>query len=464
MLLLLRDFGILNSTVDYESGDRSASLRPAILLVDMDSFFASVEVRERPELRGKPVLVGGNGSRGVVASCTYEARRFGIHSAMPMVTALRLCPTAIVLPGNMQRYSLVSQQIHKIFSDVTPLVEPLALDEAFLDVTGSQALLGSPFHIAHEIRRRIHEELALHCAVGVGNSKLIAKLASKEAKPRIEHGQVVPGAGVVVVMPEEIEHFLAQFDVRALFGVGPATARELERLGIERVTELAAMDPELLVRHLGRSHAYGLVNLARGIDDRPVVADQASKSIGHEETFVEDVFEKDVLVERLRRQAVAVADALKSAGRRGRTISVKMKDPSFRIRSRSQSLLSGVDDHVALFEVACALLDLFDLTEGVRLIGISVSGLEDASDPVQLRLDVTSDEDAASQKALDLQQERAQLEDTIADIRERFGRHALGAASSLGGSGLAVPAQRDQPFGPSETTAPHDGTGSSHVP
>ena len=177
--------------------DRTGEVQPAILLVDMDSFFASVEIKDHPELAGKPVLVGGNGRRGVVASGTYAARRFGIHSAMPMSTALRLCPAAIVLGGNMSRYAAVSKELHRIFVDVTPVVEPLALDEAFLDVTGSTTLLGTPFTIAHSIRQRIRDELDLECAVGVGSSKLIAKLASKEAKPKIVDGRVAPGAGVV---------------------------------------------------------------------------------------------------------------------------------------------------------------------------------------------------------------------------------------------------------------------------
>ncbi len=427
--------------------DRSAALRPAILLVDMDSFFASVEVRADPSLRGLPVLVGGSARRGVVASCSYEARRFGIHSAMPMVTALRLCPAAVVLPGDLSTYAQVSRQIHRIFRDVTPLVEPLALDEAFLDVTGAVGLLGTPRQIALDLRATINAELALDCAVGVGPSKTVAKLASKRAKPSIIDGQVVPGPGVVVIMPDEVRAFLDELDVRALFGVGPATATTLERLGIERVAELARFDPELLVRHLGRTQAYGLVALARGEDDRPVVPDQVSKSMGHEETFAEDVADVGVLEQRLRRQAVAVSGALHDAGRRGRTISVKAKDAAFKVRTRSHTLRLAIDDHVAIFEVARALLDDHDVSEGIRLLGLSVSNLEDATEPIQLLLDV-GDDDEPDVRAEQLQQERAALEEAIDEIRARFGRHALGAASSLEREGLRVPSQRDVPFGP----------------
>ena len=453
-----RGSGTLSSTAEHLGEDRSSALAPAVLLVDMDSFFASVEVRDRPELRGRPVLIGGDGRRGVVASCTYEARRFGIHSAMPMATALRLCPSAVVLRGNMARYAAISHELHRIFRDATPLVEPLALDEAFLDVTGSIGLLGSPLTIARSIRARILEELALDCAVGVGQSKLIAKLASREAKPRIVEGQVVMGAGVRAIMPDETRAFLDQLDVRALFGVGPATARELERLGIERVAELARMDPELLVRHLGRAQAHGLVALARGEDDRPVVAEHHAKSLGHEETYPEDVYDRQYLLQRLRRQSVDVAAALRESNRRGRTVTVKVKDSLFRIRTRSHSMVVGIDDHRALFEVAEDLLDQVDLSDGVRLLGVSVSGLDDATGPVQLRLDVGSDDDAAGVRAVDLQLERAALEDAVAEIRARFGRGSLGTAATLGRAASVH-------VRPGDTDAPDDQeTGASHAP
>ena len=446
----------MSSTPDRTGLDRSTELDPAILLVDMDSFFASVEVRDDPSLAARPVLVGGDGQRGVVASCTYEARRFGIHSAMPMATAKRLCPTAVILPGNMAKYAAVSRQIHEIFHDTTPLVEPLGLDEAFLDVTGAKTLLGSPLTMAKAIRQRVADELELDCSVGVGGSKLVAKLACREAKPRIGPKGITNGSGTRVILPEDVVSFLAPLPVSALFGVGPTTAKTLARLGIELVSELAALDPEVLVGHLGGVHAQVLVGLARGDDPRPVVADGISKSIGHEETFSVDVDDLEVLDGRLRRQAVAVAGALRSAGRRGRTVSVKVKSADFTQRTRSHTLVTGLDDHVAIFTVARSLLASVDISLGVRLLGISVSGLEDASVPVQLTLGVddaaAGDQSPAASSAAEVQQSREALEDAISEIRSRFGRHSLGSAAMLRSNGIEVPAQRDVPFGPSDAS------------
>ena len=442
------------SSIPKQSGpDRSGELDPAILLVDMDSFFASVEVRDDPSLAGQPVLVGGDGQRGVVASCTYEARRFGIHSAMPMATAKRLCPQAIILPGNMAKYVAVSRQIHEIFHDTTPIVEPLGLDEAFLDVTGARVLLGTPLEMAKAIRRRIDGELALGSAVGIGPSKLIAKLACREAKPRVGPDGVTEGLGTCVILPEEVGAFLDPLPVSALFGVGPATTKTLARLGIERVRDLAALDPEVLVGHLGGLQARALVGLARGEDLRPVVADGVAKSIGHEETFAVDVNEVEILESRLRRQAVAVSSALRAADRRCRTVVVKVKLADFTLRTRSQTLPTGLDDHVALFTVARSLLDSVDVSMGVRLLGLSATNLEDASVPVQLTLGMDDTDEAglvSASAAVDLQQERAALEDAIVEIRSRFGRSSLGSAAMLRTDGISVPAQRDVPFGPTD--------------
>ena len=433
--------------------DRSAELDPAILLVDMDSFFASVEILDRPELEGKPVLVGGSGRRGVVASCSYEARRFGIHSAMPMVTALRLCPSAVVLPGNMPRYAALSTELRRIFLDVTPLVEPLALDEAFLDVTGAVGLLGSPQTIAAGIRQRIAEELSLNCAVGIASTKLIAKLASRQAKPTIIDGVVKEGTGVAVILDEQVRSFLDPLSVGALFGVGPATKATLYRLGIESVADLSVLDPALLVRHLGESSAHTLVALARGEDPREVIPDQGSKSIGHEETFAADSSDVDFLRSRLRRQAIAVAGALRAEGLKARTLTVKMRDGELRTRTRSDTLDVGLDDPTAIAEVAIALLSALDLSPGVRLLGISASSLEDRDTPVQLRLEIAGETGPAADRAVERQQTNEALEDAVAEVRARFGRHSVGSLTSLGSDGVAVPAQRDVPFGPNAEPA-----------
>ena len=438
-----KGFVTLSSTAESGVSDPSAELDPAILLVDMDSFFASVEVRGDPTLVGLPVLVGGDSRRGVVASCTYEARRFGIHSAMPMATAKRLCPDAIVLSGDIARYAAVSRELHSIFKDVTPLVEPLGLDEAFLDVTGSRALFGTPLEIARRIRSRVREELDLDCSVGVGESKLIAKLSSRDAKPKITGGRVVEGSGVAVVPRSDVLAYLDRLPVAALFGVGPATAAKLNRLGIEWVPELRAIDGDLLAHHLGSTHAASLHELAWGRDPRPVTPDVASKSVGHEETFLEDVPERDVLERRLRRQAVAVAGALRDSRRRARTVTVKVKLADLSSHTRSHTLLAGIDDHRALEQVAVELLGDVEVDTGVRLLGLIASNLQAADEPVQLQLLMDSSEmDAGA-----TQQERAALEDAVAEIRSRFGRSALGTAGMLAKGAIHVPGQRDIPFG-----------------
>lgn len=444
-----KDFVTLNSIADPTSGDPSAELDPAILLVDMDSFFASVEVRDDPSLAGKPVLVGGDSRRGVVASCTYEARRFGIKSAMPMATARRLCPDAVVLSGDIARYAAVSRQLHAIFRDVTPLVEPLGLDEAFLDVTGSRSLFGTPFQIGRQIRARVREELHLDCSVGAGESKLIAKLASRDAKPKIVKGRVVDGSGVAVIARADVLGYLDRLPVAALFGVGPATAAKLARLGIEWVPDLRAIDRELLSHHLGSTHAASLQELAWGRDPRPVTPDVASKSVGHEETYLVDVAEREILERRLRRQAVAVAGALRDSNRRARTITVKMKLADLSSHTRSHTLLAGIDDHRAIEQVAGELLANLEVDSGVRLLGLSASNLVAADEPVQLQLLM----DGEQQDAGATQQDRAHLEDAVAEIRSRFGRAALGTAAMLTKDGVQVPGQRDIPFGSKDPTS-----------
>ena len=246
-----------------------SEVEPSILHVDMDAFYASVEMLRDPTLRGKPVIVGGAGDRGVVASCSYEARAYGISSAMPSARARRLCPHAVFLHGDFEAYAEYSRGIHEVFASFTPLVEGISLDEAFLDVAGARRLFGSAEDIAHAIRRRITDDLGLDCAVGVATTKLVAKLASKVAKPKATMAGKVPGPGVLVVRPGTELDFLHPLQVTALWGVGPATEERLRRLGVRTVGDLAAIPRETLISSLGTANGAHLHDLSWGRDPRP---------------------------------------------------------------------------------------------------------------------------------------------------------------------------------------------------
>jgi DNA polymerase-4 len=277
----------------------------------MDAFFVSVELLDQPELRGRPVVVGGAGDRGVVAAASYEARHFGVHSAMPSTRARRMCPHAVFLNGRYWRYQEVSAAVFAIFRSMTPLVEGISLDEAFLDVSGSRRLLGDGPTIAAEIRRRILDEQGLTCSVGVAPRTLTAKLASEAAKPKASLQGPVFGPGVVVVEPEEELAFLHRLPVGALWGVGPATKARLERLAVRTVGDLAALSEDAVVAALGTSQGRHLHALAWARDERPVVPDTKAKSIGHEETFAKDHHTHATLERELLRLGDAVATRLR---------------------------------------------------------------------------------------------------------------------------------------------------------
>jgi len=408
--------------------------RPSILHVDMDAFYAAVEILEDPSLAGKPVIVGGAGSRGVVAACSYEARVFGVHSAMPSVRARRLCPNAVFLAGRFDRYAEYSRRLHEILLSFTPLVEGIALDEAFLDVGGARRLLGEPEGVALELRRRIADELHLTASVGAGTSKLIAKLASEAAKPRVVGGHVEPGPGVFVVAPGQELAFLHALPVQSLWGVGPTTLRRLQRFGVRTVGDLAALPETTVVHALGDAHGRHLHALAWGRDERPVEPDRAAKSIGHEETYAHDRYEPDVLRREAVRMGESVAARLRELGQAGRTVTVKVRFADFQTITRSRTVAEPVDTGPAVAAVACELLDQIDPTPGVRLLGVSASNLA-PKEARQLSLD----------EAAPLWDEATLAVD---EVRQRFGADAVGPASVVGEGGLRMKRRGDQQWGP----------------
>jgi DNA polymerase-4 len=413
----------------------------AILHVDMDAFYASVELRRRPELRGQPVIVGGAGNRGVVAAASYEARAYGVHSAMPSVRAQRLCPHAVFLPGDYAHYAEVSERVMAVFASFTPLVEPLSLDEAFLDVRGSVRLHGEPPNIARRIRERILDEEQLTCSVGVAPNKFLAKLASEAAKPRASRDGAVPGLGVKVVPVGGELAFLHPLPVQALWGVGPATLERLRRLGVRTVADLAAIPLDNLRATLGDAAGRHLHELAHARDDRAVVVDQRPKSIGHEETYAHDRHDRAAVDVELVKLSDAVAARLRKAGVAGRTITIKVRFHDFTTLTRRETLPAPVDSGVAILRSARALAATVDPTPGVRLLGVSVSGLSDQA-VEQLTLDLS--EEAGPDAA-----EWSDVDDAVDAIRERFGAGAIGPAALVGRDGLRVKRRGDQQWGPS---------------
>jgi len=358
--------------------------------VDIDAFYAAVEVKEQPELYGRPVVVGGTGNRGVVCSASYEARAFGVHSAMPTAHARRMCPNAVFLPPRFDRYQAYSQKLHHVFNQLTPLVEGIALDEAFLDLTGATALFGPPEDIGARVRHEVRQELGLTCSVGAGPNKLVAKLASKQAKPTASRRGVQPGEGIVIIAPAEVLGFLWPMPVDALWGVGRASEERLARLGVTTVGALAALPADAVVSALGKA-AGGLAHeLAWGRDDREVVPGRPLKSIGHEETYPTDVADRDELHRRLVVMSDSVAARVRHHGSLARTVTLKLRYDDFTTITRSHTFSSPQMTGPAIWDAAAALLAPLDLRRGVRLLGVTASGLVPASeDPgEQLRFDL----------------------------------------------------------------------------
>jgi DNA polymerase IV len=342
-----------------------------ILHADMDAFYASVEVRDRPELAGKPVIVGGLSGRSVVLSATYEARSFGVRSAMPMSRARRLCPPAIVIPPRHGLYSAVSKEVMAIFRAVTPLVQPLSLDEAFLDVSGAIRLLGSPARIGELIRREVAQQQQITCSVGVAATKFLAKLASVHCKPD----------GLLVIPADGALEFLHPLPISALWGVGEKTGQTLARLGLRTVGDIAATPLATLERDIGKAAAAHLHALAAGRDERAVESAVREKSVGSEETFEVDVSDPAVVRRELLRLSRRTARSLRSSGYATRTVVIKLRKADFTTITRSKTLPEPTSETQRIYATACALYASSGLSgqARLRLVGVRATGLVPAA-------------------------------------------------------------------------------------
>jgi DNA polymerase IV len=336
-----------------------------IIHIDMDAFYASVEQRDNPELRGNPVAVGGSRERGVVAAASYEARKFGVHSAMPSVTAKRRCPDLIFVEPRFDAYKAISLQIREIFAEYTPIIEPLSLDEAYLDVTENLKGIASPTQIAEEIRARIRAETELTASAGVSYNKFLAKLASDHRKPD----------GLFVITPAMGPAFVETLPVREFHGVGPATAKKMKRLRIEIGLDLRAQTLAFLQEHFGKAGSY-YYGVARGVDERPVRADRIRKSVGAENTFPADLFTYEAARDALQDIVDKVWGYCERSGLRGRTVTLKVKFANFRQITRSHTGQMQIRTRSELEQLGNAMLEpLFPVAKGVRLLGVSLSSL-----------------------------------------------------------------------------------------
>ncbi len=416
----------------------------SILHVDMDAFYVSVELLRRPELRGKPVVVGGGAARGVVAAASYEARRYGVHSAMASSRARSLCPEAVFIPPDMSHYLEVSARLHDIFCSFTPLVEQISVDEAFMDVTGAGKLLGDPVAIAHALRDAVLLREGLTCSVGVAPNKFIAKLASEQAKPRASAAGVEPGHKVYrVEQGREIE-FLHTLPVSSLWGVGPATQARLADLGVRTIEQLAALDVDLLRRIVGDAHGSHLHRLAHGIDDRDVEPERVAKSIGHEETFSEDLVTHDEMRIQLVRLCDAVARRTRAAGVAAGTMLLKVKFSSFESVTRSVTPTVPVTSGPAMVAALEPLLAGIEPAQGVRLLGVHAQKLTTGGNGA-LRLFEDGSDAVES-----LEREWSEASRAVDSIIDKFGKGSIGPASVMGQRSRPG----ESPFGPDGDAGP----------
>ena len=384
---------------------------PSIIHLDMDAFYPAVEVLDNPELRGKPVIVGGSRERGVVSSASYEARRFGVHSAQPIAIAERLCPNAIFLRGRMHRYREVSKQIFEIFTRFTSLVEPLSIDEAFLDVTGSERLLGDPVEIAKAVKATVLDEIGLTVSAGVAPSKFVAKIASDMDKPD----------GLTVVPFERVRAFLDPLPIEKMWGVGKVTREALARLNIHTFKDLRCFDSDFLQRKFGKN-GVRMHQLSMGMDERDVVPEHETKSVGNERTFMHDITAPGDAKKVLLALATQVGRRMRRKKMTGKTVSLKVKYHDFKQITRAQTLAKLTDDGLEIYRVACDLLQKTEVGKRpVRLLGISLSQLCFADAAGQLSL-FNNDQSVQKRKELNM---------ALDSIAEKHGGKSIRPATLL---------------------------------
>ena len=390
--------------IKFQAMDNQLKSR-TIIHLDMDAFYPAVEILDNPSLKGKPVIVGGSRKRGVVSSASYEARKFGAHSAQPMATAMRLCPDGIFLPVRMSRYKEMSGQVFEIFYRFTPLVEPLSIDEVFLDVTGSTHLFGIPEEIANKIKQTVVKETGLTVSAGVAPSKFVAKIASDIDKPD----------GLTIVSPDRVREFLDPLPISKMWGVGKVTQDALTYLNVCTFRDLRQVPVKVLEQKFGR-HGLKMHQLSMGIDDRDVVPHHDAKSIGHEETFSQDIMDIGVAKKELLSLANKVARRMRQKETIGRTITLKVKYKDFVQITRSATLPKSTDDGSEIYSAACSLLKKTEVgRRPVRLLGISLSQLDFTGPEDQLTL---FDQDKVSKK-------RKDLNIALDSVQEKYGDKSI---------------------------------------
>lgn len=381
------------------------NINKTIIHLDMDAFYPAVEVLDNPELRGKPVIVGGSSKRGVVSSASYEARKFGVHSAQPIAQAFKLCPEGIFLPVRMSRYKELSNKIFEIFHRFTPLVEPLSIDEAFLDITGTERLLGEPVSVAKKLKETILAETGLTVSAGVAPSKFIAKIASDMDKPD----------GLTVVSADKITEFLDPLPVSKMWGAGKVTLEKLSRFNIKTFYDLKKFPIEILERSFGKNGKQ-MHFLAMGIDDRSVEIEHETKSIGHEETFLEDIIDIEKSERHLLALAIKTAERMRHNHLKGKTVTLKVKYSTFKQVTRSLTLDDYTDDGMLIYSIVRKLLKKTETgTRPVRLLGVSMSGLALEGATNQLSMFSENEKKEKSEK----------LNKAIDSLHDKFGKKSV---------------------------------------